>query len=523
MPRAGFETIQNVKNYQENLIAFLGYKGSKSRFRAEEVISQEISRLRTVQKILLAQEKHLFASKSIISYEHLLQKIEEWNNSGASILLSNNEQIYTLIKDIQDTIQLEDFNNKLEQSLYQNSELQEIFFIESADKLSDEIITEFISRLNDYGEGQDFRITTAGKKAAMGNSSIKGNLGLLRYVTFVQTTQKDGRKGFKVTFNKNVSSKYKKRIYDIIVKAGIEIEKIQTNISQQSQTEIENIIIRKLPINGVAKNYIAKTLKKHFIKFGFNSSAAAIKGALGEIYWTSFWDFISNGKLRVAPVGLVRASGTNYQLPIDLILRGLGFQVKNYHINVDGIATIRKTIGLYSFLESRMEVSATDFENFYTSWGYNKVINTTHAKEVYQPLFDRFERIMEQASDNLEFYAQERMDKILKLDSSFQSEIDSQLKLTGGIEEKVNVAYLIDDKVVFGSDIIEAIIQQLEKGYASVTFDTFNINYTEPFTKRFWDDDDNTSPKSLMEKTKVEYTIKLDVTDLISAAINRLK
>ena len=130
---------------------------------------------------------------------------------------------------------------------------------------------------------------------------------------------------------------------------------------------------------------------------------------------------------------------------------------------------------------------------------------------------------MEQASDNLEFYAQERMDKILKLDSSFQSEIDSQLKLTGGIEEKINVAYLIGDKVVFGSDIIEAIIQQLEKGYASVTFDTFNINYTEPFTKRFWDDDDNTSPKSLMEKTKVEYTIKLDVTDLISAAINRLK
>ena len=33
-----------------------------------------------------------------------------------------------------------------------------------------------------------------------------------------------------VTFNKNVSSKYKKRIYDIIVKAGIEIEKIQTRI-----------------------------------------------------------------------------------------------------------------------------------------------------------------------------------------------------------------------------------------------------------------------------------------------------
>ena len=117
MPRAGFETIQNVKNYQENLITFLGYKNSKSRFRAKEVISQEISRLRTVQKILLAQEEHLFASKSIISYEHLLQKIEEWNNSGASILLSNNEQIYTLIKDIQDTIQLEDFNNKLEQSL----------------------------------------------------------------------------------------------------------------------------------------------------------------------------------------------------------------------------------------------------------------------------------------------------------------------------------------------------------------------------------------------------------------------
>ena len=523
MPRAGFETIQDVKNYQENLIALLGYKGSKGRFRAEEVISQEISRLRTIQEILWTQEKHLFASKSIISYEHLLQKIGEWNNSGASILLSSNEQIDTLIKDIQDTIQLEDFNNKLEQSLYQNSELQEIFFIESTDQLSDEIIIEFISRLNKYGEGKNFRITATGKKAVMGDSSIKGNLGLLRYVTFVKTTQEDGRKGFKVTFNQNISPKYKKRIYDIIAKAGIEIEKIKTNISQQSRTEIENIIIRKLPINGVAKKYIAKTLKQHFIKFGFNSSDLAIKGALGEIYWTSFWGFISNGKLKVAPVGLVRTSDTKYQLPIDLILRGLGFQVKNYHIDADGIAIIRKTIGLYAFLEGRMEVSAIDFENFYTSWGYNKVINTTHAKEVYQPLFDRFERIMEQASDNLKFYAQEKIDKILKLDSSFQSEIDSQLELTGDVEEKINVAYLFGDKVVFGSDIIEAIIQQLEKGYASVTFDTFNIDYTEPFTKRFWDDDDKTSPKNLMKKTKVEYAIKIDVTDLVSAAINRLK
>lgn len=520
MPRLGFETVSNVKQYQENLVDILGYKTSLDKYRASAILQQEIARLKDVRNILLSQEKKLFSAKSIDSYENLLLKIEEWNISGADVLLSNNNNIYTIIKEIQDTIQIEDFNNKLQQSLYQNNELQEIFYIDASKYTFDQAINIFMEGLSKKGD--NFRITSAGREAVKGNKNVKGQAGLLRYVTLVHTTLLNGKPAYKVSFNQNVPQRYKKRIYDIIETTGVKIRKITTNISQQSQNQIINIILSKLPINGKAKQYIGKELLQNFTNFGFNQSAAAIKGALGEIYWTAFWKFISNGRLKSSPIGTTLTSSGG-QVPIDIILRGLGFQVKNYLINPDGFMTMRRSMTLEGFLEQRLEINPIDFENFYTSWGYNKVINTSHAEQVYRPLFERFEKILNEATNGLQGYAETRLDRILKVDSDFQSQINSQLNLTGDLGVKTNVAYLIGDKIVFGSDIITAIIQQLENGYADVGFQSFEFMVVEPIANNVWPNNDTTSGKSLMNQSKVRYEIYLDVNSLVNSAINRLK
>jgi len=59
--------------------------------------------------------------------------------------------------------------------------------------------------------------------------------------------------------------------------------------------------------------------------FDLNSSVASAKGFLGEVYWTAFWRFVTNGKVTVTPTGAMRTTtGVSGEIPIDIVINGIG-------------------------------------------------------------------------------------------------------------------------------------------------------------------------------------------------------
>jgi hypothetical protein len=92
---------------------------------------------------------------------------------------------------------------------------------------------------------------------------------------------------------------------------------------------IREKILQRLPAGGNgyarAKEIINRVItrflvEEYDIKMGRNSSV--VRGALGEIYWTAFFDFIN---VSAIPVGLNAKSTTNKEIPVDILFREFGF------------------------------------------------------------------------------------------------------------------------------------------------------------------------------------------------------
>lgn len=534
-----FSTVENVKTYQENLNYYLGYTNTKNKFKASQVLQQEIARLKDLYSYLLSQEQRMFQINGIGSFENLKQKLREWDNSGASALVSNGERFEELVNTIADTIQLEDLNEKIATAAINNPEIQELFIIDAQEKLPiDEIANMFVNNLNmALGEGVHFRSTTAGRQFISGQTT-SGLVGLFRYIVIgkPEKIKENGKRRYRysISFNEAIPSRYKNRIYDLINKiANIEIRNIQTDAVINSQKEIIALFNKAFPLTGGAKKYILREFQNRFSYYDFNTSTASIKGALGEIYWTAFWNYITNGKNNAIPVGLTHAIGgviKGQQLPMDILLKGLGFQVKNYHIDLQTGETIfHKEMLLDGYIKNRLQIDPQPFNDFYFSWAYNKVIDSPHARFYYQPLFNRFELIMQQLETNLQNFSTQKLDKILRLDTEF----DSNLNIASKGNLKIVSAYLIGNKIIFSSDVVAAIIDQLESGSVDIGFKSFDIDYREPHTNPTWNLEsrtlgkwpppNNESPSSLMRGTTIKYEIYMNVNSLMAAAEKRLK
>ena len=532
MPVRGFETVSNVKQYQEDLNNLIGYTNTKSRTTASNVLKQTRSRLQSLYDILIAQEKQFFEVVGVKSYEELLNKINDWNLSGADVLLNNSEGFTKLVEEIRDEILTKDFEERIKIAIDRNDNISNLLVLDITDKedVIEDITRRLIEGLTKAAEKIEktgFRWTVTGKKSIT-DKNIIGHAGVLRYVLLNTVEAKDGKLKYEVHFEDDTPSRYKRRIYDILEEMGFkEIRKVETSAVGKSKEVILNSILSRLSIKGNAARYIAEEVRENFIEYGMNKSSASIKGALGEIYWTAFFKFISNGTVSVSPVGMKRileGRMKGQQIPIDIVLSGLGFQVKNYHIDNNKV-NFRNKLSLNGFIYNRLNIDATPFENFYFSWGYNKVAHTAHAELVYRPLFERFDRIMQQMSKNLENFIYQYLDKILRLDTEFYTEAIEGFSNNNDL--KINTAFLISNKVIFSSDIVAAILKMLDNGEAEVKFENFDITYTEPFAPPFWEYDkegnNKINPEDLMKTTKIAYEVSLDVGKLVEIAISRLK
>ena len=518
-PRQGFETVSLVKDYQTSLINLLGYTHSKSnRVQVSEIYKNEINRLENLFMGLKAQEERLFAKWGLKSYKELSDALDKWNSCGVESFINNCDGFYPKYRELKDRLEAESFTKKVAPKITSDPEIITIATTEGVDTI-EEVARQLINNLNAKGKQKEVKFRTFKKglaKVGGANFSDKDILGLLRYVTIIKA--ENGKATF--SFSEDIPSRYRQKLKKIYKD---EMDNEKTDISDDLKKEIKEIVLRG--INGDAREFIEYELNR-FNSYDINETGAMIKGFLGEIYWTAFFRYLTKKRITVVPTGLEKTTAGK-QVPIDILLEELGFQVKNYRIKEDGTTTFKKKMSLLGFVQERLGLSEEAFQNFYISWGYNKVItedtptgSITYTKEYvekhYKPLFDRFEQIISQAAaGGLEKIATARIDRILKLDDEFDFESKETNELVKEIDGvRANVLYLIGPNLVFSSDIVRAVLRLLKNRQAKVKFNNFSFSYKEPTASSVWPNPNSQAARNLMAGNIIDYEIQIEVGSL---------
>ena len=414
----GFQTVQDVINIQNSVLSAISGSNitkidSEGRTLLERIKLKELEELKALKEQIEQKENDFLIRSGINNFNELYEKTIAWMNSGAKNILQDVGLISSIQHIFEETL-VSDLETIAFQ--FQNQVLTEDQMV----KLFGEEIREFVDSVGS--------MITVGLKNQTANRS--GTLSMDFHSSAISDkkkyTKSFGQKGItlfqrsgnskkhnniELHFTKGIPAseqhKLKDRMNNILKELGIQSK---ASTPQMLHDKIGSKILSYLPsgnypkanasIGRVIQNFLVDNYE---IKVGKNSSV--IRGALGEIYWNAFFDFI--GLSGTVPVGLSVKSIDNKEIPIDILYKEFGFQVKNYTM-IEGIVTFNQhfdrelkemvpnQVSFHQFFSNSMEMNADAGEllgKFYFSKSYNVRNEEKDPEGKFIPIENRFTSI----------------------------------------------------------------------------------------------------------------------------------
>lgn len=346
------------------------------------------------------------------------------------------------------------------------------------------------------------------------NKSSSGSYGLSRYIgeVIIDPTKKDKKSRIQVRFDKALPAHWQSRLEEdygfIIDNDSISREKILQNWLSQN---ISNAVIR---------NRVMYQFNNKKGAYDLNSSAASIKGFLGEVRTAAFLDHLCNRNGSAMPTGNIHEivnGSLGGEIAIDILLKGFGFQVKNYRVTKSGNTTFmhRDAMGMGNFIIDRMRPDqgiAQLLSQFFGSWAYNQPVDG--ATETYQQIYSRF------SNNDIEDVFGGYIDNILKVSDQFQA----NTRAFANEALYFNTFFVIGDKFVPSSAMLTAIIQSLQMADTDrLVSSSFSIS--EPTSGETWQQDEpytSTSAIALANQVKISWYITLDMNQILDQAYSQI-
>lgn len=321
----------------------------------------------------------------------------------------------------------------------------------------------------------------------------------------------------------NMSSDYKTRlakIYNEVVGAQQQQVKVRSPYNPEDKQEIIKDITDTITANigGEAAKYINNEIKLRFSDYGIAENLIVIKGFLGEIYWNAFFKYLG---FDTVPTGVVKDL-KNRSIPIDMILKDAGFQIKNYTIDEKGKVVFQGSNQAANFITSRAQIPSPLSEiliNLFATYGYNLPVDD--ATERYENLYKHIEHVVTPTDERyMNSVFKLYVDRIIGLDKKFgvSSKAAENIPFFDMGENEAlyfNTFFLIQDKIVPSSSIIEAIVEEYRKESDKIKFSAI---YTTNSIKQ-WDQElKGTMEKTLANYTKIAWEVTINVENVIQAA-----
>lgn len=392
-------------------------------------------------------------------------------------------------------------------AIFQDGSAMNQFFDSDFIKDQSEIpIGAFIDALNKTRKETGGMEITTGSRI---NKSSSGARGLSKYLGRIVIKPGGKQDRIQIEFEKSLPHSWQARLRDdynlLLDNAQISRSKI---IENWLQTHITNPEIKK---------YVMYQFRSKISSYDLNSSAASIKGFLGEVRTAAFLDYLCKRNGSSVPIGNVRQivnGNLGGEIAIDVLLRGCGFQVKNYRLSKDGSATFvhRETMGLGNFVIDRMRPEAgiaKMLSELFGSWAFNQP--TDDATTQYHQIYNRFEQY--DPSQVFDGY----MDNILKISDQFQANMKAFAK--EGLY--FNTFFVIGDKFVPSSEMLTAIIRSLQtaKGERLIS-SSYNIIAPNAGGERWSMNNQQTSTSAvdLANRGKISWTITVNLSEILERA-----
>ena len=567
----GYQTLQEVVNIQNNLLDAISgqiHSGSRSQEELAQVIAHvrdiEIQKLRELQRAYLAREAQMFADLRLEGstpeqkLNNFKTKVDAWNSSNASGLLKDNNAI---VKKIAESIRPAG-RLELETLLNAILDIKE----QSPDVLLNALFGDEINELGLTLSNE--AVQELSKVVFGGNSSRQGTLGLDLYLktpmnkaqsgkTFTLHTTKlmksvgvrviDNGKRIRISFtgdmNNDGRNALAERLSQYIEQQSGGKSSVAVDINSRlarARTIIMDGIRAMMPAGAVTTNVSAKVeeVVRNYVLSGrdiaLSDNTAVVRGALGEIYWTAFFQYIG---LPAIPVGFNYLTENKKQLPIDILVGNTGFQVKNYAIEENAEGDLLTYFNSYQRFDKEQGMVVREpakqpltqilsaignsnvqtFGSFFFSRAYNKEQMLSPNHEKFTPVEARFPSI----TDTFMSYVELNAASLLGLNRKVTEVINKTgTAQVNAVAASYPMIYFIKDKFILASTMIENIINSMsgtaDPNAIAVKVTNVAVHAEDMAEDGQWPYEPTKDYSSYLSSVEVSYYIEVNLSRLMA-------
>lgn len=338
------------------------------------------------------------------------------------------------------------------------------------------------------------------------NKSSTGSRGLSRYINKVSLNDAGL---FTIHLDKALPQSWNKRL-----------EELMKNM-QGSQNDIGKTLWTWLEpnfTNAKIKQCVYYEFNKRIKQYKLGNNPAVIKGFLGEVKANAFMSYLCGRSGVSIPTGIMTNSA-GQEIPIDMVIKGTGFQIKNYDIGKDGNSFFIKhdQMGMDTFIDQRLRPEAdvyADLIKFFGSYDFNRPVKD--ATPQYETVYSRFSNSIDRV-ENL-FYGY--TDNILKISDVFES---TAMNMFGKKNLYFNTFFIVNNKILPSSVLLEAIIQTFRNSAPETYINSYYqiIAPSESTSTKKWSREDHYSDSDVMNyvsQTKITYSFDIKLARILNAA-----
>lgn len=505
-----FQNSEQVQQYlSSGKSALTGTKEEYNKIVNAEFFDSRVDELESLRDILISSEQAFFKRLGIdisdmsAALNKLQEKIDNWNGAGATnMIMGNNTNLILDILKLYEGVPLEE----LVDAFQNRAVLVEIF----GEEFAEEFETSGLPiDLAPFFNSANIQAYTQGSKF----SPKKLN----KYIKF---TQDETLGKYSIEFSEDITSGYKNRLADlfntIAKEKGLEVKKLEAYNQYKDIKKFQQQIYEKVShyVQEPALKYISEELMTNFSEYALTKTIGSFvvtRGFLGEVYWNAFFKYLG---LQSIPTGTVKDLEKHRSITIDMIFEEFGFQIKAYTLKNGQVefGTHGETRQVGNFIEDRAQIpmpTSQALEFFFGAWAYNQPI--ANANPSYISLYNEISSTVGDVDRVFQMYA----DRIIGLDKTFEVEIDNKIPFfSEGKQLYFNTFFLIGDKPVPGSSIIQAIIDSFRKEEVKIKFKGDYFHDKKPV----WPD--KPFPSSALQaanKATISYSILINVEEILNS------
>lgn len=495
--------VEQVQNNLLSAITFTTEAGENS------YLNETITRLDNLRKVLISQETSFFSTfpylngkthkEALLRLQETLDKLDEIEGGFGIFINDFNEEKYNKI-----------FNSLVRGAMIGIDFAQNVEFMFKEGTYTKETFENVFGDVKSF-TGAEFAKALEGLPnltidKSRTNIKASEKVGIASSIDTVSFSLEEKKGKVTIKFNKGG------RKFSTADKNRLEKE---YGLLLQNVKDPKDILREELKkvINPILWPYVEYQFNQNYDKYSVNHSASSIKGFLGELRVNALFDYIYQQKGTSAPTGaIIKTNIAGHQeIPIDSVIRGAGFQIKNYQLH-SNVAMFSYKQGMGSFINDRARIDGMMHDLvslFFGAYQYNQPVE--NATQEYIDIYNVFEQKKNEVANTV---FSQYIDNIMKVTDVFSGNDP----LFGDNRVYYNTFFMIQNKLVPGSAIINGIIMALknigENKLVQSSFTVLNPSDSPKWTSM----GPHPSYNDALDAIKIEGKVFLDVQKVINDA-----